>query len=388
MMRKTYGFELKGEKDFLSLIDANPDDYHSRLRLSDIYVRRKKIALAIEQYKFAMESLSKEGKQRAVNAIKGIIKMISPDSISFDDSFRKKEPIKEKTKKHSNFTKEDVFFALRNFEVFKDVETDDIEKILKTVQLRRFQPEEIIIKQGEEGDSIFLILEGSVKIIYETEIGKIVELAFLSKGEFFGEMAFYGKKIRQATVVSVDYTTLIEFNREKIEDLIKKSESIKLALEKYYKERILDVIIATSPLFSGVSYEVRQDLISRFKLRTFQPGDIIIKQNDPSDAMYIIKSGKVRVIVEKDGELNEIALLNSGEFFGEIGLVTGQKRTASVVALTRVEAMELTKDDLDAIIAKHPDILNILKNYIKQRTTDTFRKLVELKRLNLKKGLV
>jgi CRP-like cAMP-binding protein len=202
------------------------------------------------------------------------------------------------------------------------------------------------------------------------------------------KLALWVIKREELLFSSVDDTVLIEISRSKIENLIKNNPKLEKVLLNYYQKRILDLLLAINPVFEPISPEIRQELIKRFNLIKIPPKSLIIREGDSSDSMYLIKTGEVKVFKEKEGEILEIARLGPGDFFGEIGLITGQKRTASIMSETNVELMELKKEDIDFIISKYPEILATLKEYIKQRTSDTFSKLMELKKLSAKKGLV
>ena len=297
----------------------------------------------------------------------------------------------KKTHSHKfvkEFTPEEIKDFIKKVELFKDFPDEDIEQIANISQTKKFFPGDVIIKQGEIGDELYIIVQGSVKIYYDDEIGKVIELAYIAEGDFFGEIGFMGDKKRKASVAAVDESILIEISREKIDNLIQKNPKLETVLFNYYQNRILDLLIAINPLFEPLSPEMRKEIISKFSLVKFPPKSTILKEGDVSESMYIIKSGEVKVLKEKDGETLEIANLGPGEFFGEIGLITGQKRTATIIADTEVELMELKKEHIDFVISKYPEILTTLKEYIKQRTSDTFSKLMELKRLSAKKGLV
>ena len=64
----------------------------------------------------------------------------------------------------------------------------------------------------------------------------------------------------------------------------------------------------------------------------FGPGEIILRQGDPGDSLYVVRSGKVVVQIEVHGVARELATLTTGQFFGEMSLMTGESRTATVVA--------------------------------------------------------
>jgi cAMP-dependent protein kinase regulator len=387
MLKKTYGFKLKGEKDYLRELTFNPDNVHTLLRLADIYVRKKKIEKALEAYKSAADKLVLVGKTHGANAIYKLIYKINPqwgniaEIVKGSGDTALKAELKE-------FRLEDIKNFVAKVELFQGLSDKEIDSICSTVNIRKFFPGDVIIKQGEEGDSIFIVLQGSVRVYFDDEIGKVVELAYLTQGDFFGEMGFMGSKKRRASVASIDESVLLELSKEKVDKLIEAYPEIEKTLLKYYHERILDLVIATTPVFSPLEANVRKELVSKFKLKKFPAGTTIIKEGDVSDSMYVIKSGTVKVCKIKEGVVADIAKLEASDFFGEIGLITGQKRTADIIAETDVELMELDKKDIDFIITRYPEILNLLRDYIKDRTSDTFSKLMELKRLSSKKGLV
>ncbi len=383
MLKSNYGFKLRNEKDYIAQLRLNPDNIHARLRLADLYLRKKKKQKALEQYKTVAEKLQMIGKTHSAFAIFKLIYNIDPHWQDIEELLFQKKA-NHKLLSTEKFCESELKKILKQVELFKGLNDSDIEQLCGTVEIRKFLPGETIIRQGEEGDSIFIILQGSVKVYYNDEIGKILELSYLTKGDFFGEMGFFGNNIRRASVDSVDESIIIELKKADVDNLIKKHRNIEEILLKFYKERILDLIVATTPIFYPLDVDVRKELVKNFNLKKYRKGEFIIKEGESSDAMFIIKSGKVAV--EKNGQ--SLAELGPSDFFGEIGLVTGQKRTADIIALTDVELMELKKSDVDVIISKYPEVLEILKDFIHQRTSDTFSKLMELKRLSAKKGLV
>ncbi len=387
MIKKTYGFKLKNEKDYLKELTYNPDNVHILLRLADLYMRKKKIDKALENYKSAADKLVIVGKTHGANAIYKMIYKINPNWGDITEIIKGSNLTALKTEA-KEFRMENIKSFVKNIELFSGLSEKEIESICENIYIRKFLPGDIIIRQGEEGDSIFILLQGSVRVYYDDEIGKVVELAYLTQGDFFGEMGFLGNKKRRASVASIDESILLEVSKERIDKLIETYPEIEKTLLKFYHERILDLIIATTPVFSPLEPSVRKELVSKFQLKKFPANSFIIKEGEASDSMFVIKSGSVKVCKEKDGEIQEIAKLESSDFFGEIGLITGQKRTADIIAETDVELMELGKKDIDFIITKHPEILDILREYIKERTSDTFSKLMELKRMSAKKGLV
>ena len=87
------------------------------------------------------------------------------------------------------------------------------------------------------------------------------------------------------------------------------------------------------------------------------PGSTIFRQGDPGDKFYIIQSGKVRVYRKDRGGLEtQLSALGPGESFGEMALLTGEARSASVEALEETHLMALSKDQFERILKDSPDI--------------------------------
>jgi CRP-like cAMP-binding protein/small-conductance mechanosensitive channel len=102
--------------------------------------------------------------------------------------------------------------------------------------------------------------------------------------------------------------------------------------------------------------ETRQ-LASHMRKVSFGPGEVILRQGDAGDSAYIVKSGRVRILLSNDSGLSEqVACLAPGDFFGEMSLLTGERRTATALALDQVDCYHLAKPDLDAVFAGRPDV--------------------------------
>ena len=98
------------------------------------------------------------------------------------------------------------------------------------------------------------------------------------------------------------------------------------------------------PFFSGLGAKGLVKIVSALQEEHFPKASFILRQGDPGDSFYIIRSGNVLVVLERGGaSATSIARLGPHEGFGEMALLTGQPRSATVVAATEVEAWRLPK---------------------------------------------
>ena len=126
--------------------------------------------------------------------------------------------------------------------------------------------------------------------------------------------------------------------------------------------------VPRAPLFSDLSHGAFIELVERCPLRRFESGDRIIQQGEPGDSFYVICEGRVSVLREDDGLAHPVAALEAGEFFGEVALLAGGPRTASVYALTEdTQVLEISGQLLMELARRHPGVAAALKTFCRQR---------------------
>jgi len=127
--------------------------------------------------------------------------------------------------------------------------------------------------------------------------------------------------------------------------------------------------IVVSPLFQNFSVDEMVAVIQGLNLLSFARGDVILREGQPGDRLYMLTSGMVRAF-RKDkasGRQLRVADLKEGAFFGEVSILTGGPRTATVAALTPCELLELDRPTLDSICETHPHVLEVLEDFARQR---------------------
>lgn len=128
--------------------------------------------------------------------------------------------------------------------------------------------------------------------------------------------------------------------------------------------RIMEKVEILSPL----SKEELAGLVGHVRVETYAAGEIPIRQGDQGDSFYIIKSGRVDVAVAKaSGETTIVATLGPGTFFGEMSLLTGALRTASIHVREDAEFIVIDKDSFGATLARNPSIAESLSHILSER---------------------
>ena len=113
--------------------------------------------------------------------------------------------------------------------------------------------------------------------------------------------------------------------------------------------------IRANPLFSGLSREDVAKILGRLEERFFSAGTTIISQGDQGDSFYFIQSGAVQVVLESGGGRREsIAVLGPQEGFGEMALLSGEPRSATIITVKDTTVWRLTREAWNELIEKYP----------------------------------
>jgi CRP-like cAMP-binding protein/galactitol-specific phosphotransferase system IIB component len=134
-------------------------------------------------------------------------------------------------------------------------------------------------------------------------------------------------------------------------------------------------VLKKVPFFRTLGKESIDFIVERLKFKHFEEGETVVSIGEPGDCMYIIISGQVKVIIPKpDGGETIIAYLSSGDYFGEMALLTGEPRSASVITTQPSEMFMLHKNDFEIIVEKFPSISLSMGKIMSQRLRDTLQK--------------
>jgi CRP/FNR family transcriptional regulator, cyclic AMP receptor protein len=114
----------------------------------------------------------------------------------------------------------------------------------------------------------------------------------------------------------------------------------------------LEQQLATVPLLAGLEPRVRRRLAETGKRRTYGPEENIVREGSTGTALYIVLSGRARVVRGGD----QLAELSPGDFFGELALIEEHPRSASVVAATETECLLFPAWEFTALLEEHPEI--------------------------------
>lgn len=270
---------------------------------------------------------------------------------------------------------------LETLSLFADLPPDVLSSVSQRLVLQHYPEGELIFSQGDPGDSLYIVEVGEVKLASETPAGEAT-VAWLEAGECFGEMALLTGKTRSVKAQAMVDTNLWVLYKNDYDDLMVEHPSVSIALGKVLTERLTTGFQEIRPratptrmremsVLAELADAELEDIIRRLQPVQRGTGEIIFAQGETGDRLYLIESGQVQVRVQTTGGRATLAQLGAGSFMGEMALLTGKPRTATVQALTDVQLWALTKEDFDELTLKHPRFVLAISRALSDRVEAT-----------------
>ncbi|MBM3458148.1 MAG: cyclic nucleotide-binding domain-containing protein, partial [Armatimonadetes bacterium] len=255
-----------------------------------------------------------------------------------------------------------------------DIKPEDLGNIIKAAKFYFYKDEQPIVTQGEYGSTMFFLLQGNAG-----PAGAVGQFQ-IKKGEFFGELAVLTAQPRMSTIVALGECLAMECNRIVFGDLRKKSKNFKEVVEKSYRERLMQGLLRSTPLFAGLEDAELTQIASIGTLESYVPYEPVFFQGDPADAFYIVLNGTMTVVEERADGVTPIAWVGQNSSIGEMGLlpeISGtDRRGQTVTSLQRVDAVRFSAEDFHGLLSRN--------RALRTRIVDTARRRYEE---NLKRGV-
>jgi CRP/FNR family cyclic AMP-dependent transcriptional regulator len=143
-------------------------------------------------------------------------------------------------------------------------------------------------------------------------------------------------------------------------------------------------VLKSVPMFASFSPDQLRALETMIMRRSAPRGSAIVREGEPADVLYIVVSGRLKVMMgEADGKETILSILGPGEFFGEMGLIDENPRSATVVAIEPCEMLALTRRDFRRCLVENANLAMAVMRVLVQRLRDADRKIGSLAMLDV-----
>jgi CRP-like cAMP-binding protein len=264
--------------------------------------------------------------------------------------------------------------ALPRIPLFSDLPEDAFIALFEKCPLQRFDEGQLVFEQGDKADAFYVICAGTARV-FRTDGGVRKDIATIEEGSFFGEMALLSEAPRSASIEAAsEDTQVLAISADVLKELSAAHPSVSVALKKFCRQRMLSNLMNNAPLFAPFNRNDRRELVQKFRARDVNKGDVLVKEGQASDGLYVVLSGEVEI----DAQGARIATLKEGEVFGEMSLLTRSPASATVRAMRHTSLLRLPKHDFDTLILSHPQVLEHVSVLIDSRRRADVRRKTEM----------
>jgi putative peptide zinc metalloprotease protein len=236
---------------------------------------------------------------------------------------------------------------LKNVPAFADLSDFAIGAVARDLSERDYASGEPIVSQGDVGDCVYLLAEGSAEVSLATPGGQ-APVGVLRAGELFGEIALLQPdRLRMATVTAVTDVLALRLEAANFHEVLDRYPDARAAFRQAADQMIVVGFLKQASPFVPLDADRVRRLAARLEPVHVAVGEDIIRQGDVGDRCYLIRSGEAEVLLTTEsGEVRRLATLPVGAVFGEAALLTDSPRNATVRALEPCELLALHRADL------------------------------------------
>ena len=249
---------------------------------------------------------------------------------------------------------------LRRSSLFRFLSDEHFGAIEPLLQEEHYDFGDVIVKQGEPADSFYVLTQGRARALKIKPDGDEIPLGVLKPGDSFGETALSEGGTRNATVRCSTAVDVLRIDREDFLELVRLVPDLKQYVETTGRNRALQSFLYQFSNFGRLPTLVLRGMIDQLKPVAVEKGKLIICLGDAAGPLYVLQKGRARAFAGVDGQQRNLAFYREGDFFGELSILNGSPRAASVEAFTDCELLSLEPKAVQGLRRRFPEFDKLL----------------------------
>jgi ATP-binding cassette subfamily B protein len=251
---------------------------------------------------------------------------------------------------------------LRRSSVLRFLSHEHFDAIEPLLQEEHYDFGDVIVKQGDPADSFYVLTTGRARVVKNRPDGEEIPLAVLKPGDSFGEAALAEGGTRNATVRCSTAVDVLRIDRDDFLQLVSEEPDLKQSIETTGRSRALQSFLYQFSNFGRLPTPVLRSMIDKLKPITFEKSNLIIREGDDAGPLYILEKGRARAFAGLDGRQRNLAFYREGDFFGELSVLNGSPRSASVEAFTDCQLLSLEPKSVQELRRRFPEFEKLLSD--------------------------
>lgn len=371
-----------------------PDDIGAMQKVAEMLVRLEKKSEAVELYESVADRYAQHGLFFKASAVCRVILGLEPGhqktqeriASLFARAHAPKTPLVPVKQTPPPPPKADIEIdfelmvepeapqtasGLASIPLFSTLTQDELKDVLSTaMEVRAFHANDVIVREGEPGGSMFALVEGSAGVVRGLGSDGQRRVAGITAGDIFGEVAIISGAPRVASVVADDEAVALEISRDAIIQVVTRFPRVKQALVQFYRERLLANALRASPLLRGLADAEKRALSNAFKPEPIPAGAELIREGAATDSVYLVLRGIFAASHHSGARYPD---LREGDLFGEVSVLTDGVATATVRAVEAGLVLRLAASEFKARVLSDAGAMLAVKRLAQQRLDRTAR---------------
>jgi cGMP-dependent protein kinase 2 len=248
-----------------------------------------------------------------------------------------------------------------NVSILQGMSSLQMREFMLDSNVRAYRAGAVVFERNAPGSSLFGIAEGQVLVEVNPADPSIT--VPINAGTIFGEVGLISGRRRGATIRAGSDCILVEISRNAALKLMSQVPSASREITRITTERSLLQIFK-----SGLGPADLVDVIAAAKVESIRPGQAIIKEGETGDDIFIIRSGSMVVEKSIGGKPVFLSYVPAGSFVGEMAVIDGSPRSATVRAAVKSDVIRLAGEPFRALLAAKPQLLDKLRGEMANRT--------------------
>ena len=253
-----------------------------------------------------------------------------------------------------------IEFLRREVAILAGLSPLQMREFLLDCEVKIYREDEVIFRRNSIGSSLFGIAAGSVKVEIKQDDPAVT--VPIGKGSIFGEIGLISGRRRGATVRAGKDCILVEVPRTPALKLMASNKEAKDTVNRITTERQLLQIFG-----ADLSPEDIREVLASAEVREVKPGEAVVREGEESYDIFVVRSGSMVVEKQIGGKPVFLSYIPAGSYFGEMAMVDGGRRTATVSAAIRSQVVRLDGGLFRQLMARKPALAARLKANIANR---------------------
>ncbi|XP_026189698.1 cAMP-dependent protein kinase regulatory subunit [Cyclospora cayetanensis] len=291
-----------------------------------------------------------ESFEAKYDKIRGFNKMRQSVCAEVYGNWNKKQKFEPPVYPKTDEQKERLHKVLGLSFMFSCLDNKDRNTVVDAMKERQIPADMTLIKQGADGDCLYIVETGSLQC-WREDGGRETMVKVVGPGDVFGELALLYNAPRAATVKSAEDCKLWRLDRDTFNAIVKDAAT--------KKREMYDAFLSKVRLLESMSTYDRIKLADALRTEEYQGGEFIVRQGEPGDIFYLIEEGSAIAmkVFEGQTEPQEVETYKAGDYFGELALLTGEPRAASVIAKGSCKVATLDRKSFKRLMGSVEEIL-------------------------------